>query len=242
MLECEIYPIWNTGSKNKKTNVLKDYKKATHKIITKKVVRLVNGNFTNNDIWVTVGYTDENQPTNKEQAKKDVINYLRRLQRWLDKNNKQKLKYVYVTEISKTGRYHHHIVMSFPNRDVAEQKWGKGEYPQARRLKTNDYGLSGLAGYISKQLDDTGKGAKSYGYSLNLYKPWEKATVNDFKMSNRKNEKIARGEIDARAYFEKQYPNYTFLEVEILYSDFISGCYVYAKMKKKEVINKRKNC
>lgn len=234
MLESEGFPIWGTGKKN----VVEELKRSrpeqqnlNNKNIRKKIVRLLNGNFTNSDIWITVGYRNGALPPTEEQARKDVVNYIRRLQRYCQKNDLPKLKYVYVTEFSQDTRVHHHIVMNFPDRDAAERLWKKGQYPQARRLMPNDYGLEGLARYISKDP----KGSKSYGYSLNLYKSWEKphARTADSKLSRRKAERIALGEISPKEYYEKLYLGYEFLDLEVRYSNYVSGCYLYARMRKK---------
>jgi hypothetical protein len=242
MLESESYPLWNTA-KAKELEAAKavtrpEQKSLNTKNVRKKVVRLLNGNFTEDDIWITVGYRDGALPPTEEQAHKDVINYIRRLQRYCQKRNLPKLKYVYVTEFSEDTRVHHHIVMNFPDRDTAEKLWKKGKYPQARRLMPNDYGLEGLARYISKDP----KGSKSYGYSLNLYKSWEKphAKTADSKMTRAKAEKIATGKMDAKAFYEKLYKGFEFLDLEVRYSDYVSGCYLYARLRKKPEPKKSK--
>jgi hypothetical protein len=241
ILESESYPIWATGKKA----VVEEFKRSrpeqqnlNNKNVRKKIVRLLNGNFTEDDIWITVGYRDGVLPPTEEQARKDVVNYIRRLQRYCQKNGLPKLKYVYVTEFSEDTRVHHHIVMSFPDRDVAEKLWKKGKYPQARRLMPNDYGLEGLARYISKDP----KGSKSYGYSLNLFKSWEKphARTADSKITRKKAERLASGEIEPKAFYEKLYKGYEFLDLEVRYSEFVSGCYLYARMRRKPEPKKKR--
>lgn len=235
MLESEAYPLWKTA-KPAAIATAKELKRATraeqrnlnNKNVRKKIVRLLNGNFTDQDIWITVGYRNSELPKTEAQAHKDVVNYIRRVQRHCEKNNLPKLKYVYVTEYSEGIRVHHHIVMNIADRDIAEKKWTKGEYPQARRLMPNDYGLEGLARYISKDP----KGSKSYGYSLNLYKSWEHAKKADSRMTRAKAEKIAGNTINPKTFYEKLYKGYEFLDLEVKRSDFVSGCYLYARMRK----------
>lgn len=243
ILESEGYPIWDTRPKNLLPSIakLKKTSSAVQKSLNqkntrKKIVRLINSNFTSNDIWITVGYVDADLPADEKAAKRDVINYLRRLQRYCANNNLPKLKYLYITEFSndpkRKVRVHHHIVMNFQDRDLAEKMWKKGKYPQARRLSTNDYGLEGLARYISKDP----KGSKSYGYSINLHKSWVKphAKTADRKLSRRRASLIAMDFEKAKEFYEKTYPDYKFLDLEVRYSDFCSGCYLYCRMKKKE--------
>ena len=86
MLESEIYPIWNTSKKR-----IGDKEKANkqiqanlnHKNLRKRIVRLINGNFGEKDIWITVGYRNNTSPISIEAAKRDVINYIRRIKRYM---------------------------------------------------------------------------------------------------------------------------------------------------------------
>lgn len=243
MLESEIYPIWNTSKKNIRTMIdeiskydLAAQKKQKLKNIRKKLVRLVNGNFTQRDIWITIGYRNKEEPATLEEAKKDVINFIRRLQRYCKKMGWQKLKYIYVTEGAPgpdCKRIHHHLILNFPNRDIAEKKWTKGEFPQARRLQPNDYGLEGLARYISKEAAEkdieTSK-PKSFGYSLNLYKSWEHATIANSRITKAKAIKIATRVIDPKEFFEKMYKGYVYKEMTTSKSDNLPGVYIYTKM------------
>jgi uncharacterized protein (DUF1330 family) len=116
----------------------------------KLVMRLVNANFTSNDMWATLDYKTAYTPQSEEKAYKNIKNYIRRLKRHTKKHGLAELKYIYVTEWvqnSKTGKIHahHHIVMNFPDRDKAEEIWKVGFRPQTRRLQPDDYGLNGLA-------------------------------------------------------------------------------------------------
>lgn len=249
MLECEIYPVFKGGRVSGKSKARGCTSAAQKKLndinLRKRVVRLVNANFDEKDIWITVGYRNGRVPANMAEARRDVTNYIRRLQREAEKQNFDELKYVYVTEFDENKQMHHHIVTNFPDRDIAEKKWGHGEYPQARRLKPNDFGLEGLARYIAK---DLGKSKKSYGYSLNLYKSWQHAVVADDIVTTREVERIACESIDVKALFERFYKGYKLNEVESYYSEneLLSGCFVYARMRKNTSIlqstaNKLKN-
>lgn len=239
ILESESYPIWDISKRKLKEKLKKDIKrkeiekKQRIKNAKKNMVRLINANFNRTDMWITVGYKNGAEPKNLEEAKKNVVNYIRRLKR-ISKKNNYDLKYVYVTERSKKGRYHHHIVTNFIDRDIAEEKWTLGEYPQSRRLKPNDFEFTGLAMYISKDIGNYEENKKSYGYSTNLIKTWQKPYMkkSDYKLSRRKAEKLSKYIIDPKEYYEKLYKGYRFLELEIRYSDYVSGCYLYAKMVK----------
>lgn len=233
IVESEIYPIWNTNQKGKlkKFNESRpEQKNLDEKNRRKKITRLLNGNFTEEDTYMTLKYSKENRPKDEKQAKKDIQNYIRVLQRHCEKNGLPKLNYIYVTEIGAKGAVHHHIVMNFCDREFAESKWTKEKYPKAVRLKPTNEGLEDLGNYLSKDL----KGSKSYGYSLGLYKPWEYAKIADSKVSKRQAEKIATGKTEPKTFFEdKLYrdKDYAFRDVEVKVSPFVSGCYIYARMK-----------
>jgi hypothetical protein len=230
MLECEIYPIWKTSKKSIRDKTRKESRKAqrnlNNKNAVKRVIRLINTNFNNNGIWGTFTYSDDKLPNDENQAKKDMQNYIRRLKRYIEKENLEPLKYIYVTEYSERKRVHHHIVMNFNNRDIAEKLWKNGGRTQTRRLQPDDYGLEGMARYITKQKRDS----KRYACSRNLEKP--KVYEAYSKFTKRRAERIAHDENGAKEIFEKMYPKYIFKDIDIKYSEFVSGCYIYARLRK----------
>lgn len=251
MLEVEVYPIWREpvpGEKRAKR--VRELRKAQSNLNDKNskkyLVRLINTNFTKNDIWITLTYQDGRLPADIEQAKKDVTNYIRRLKRHIKKHNLPELKYVYVTEYrdadgKRKKRVHHHMVINFPDRDVAEELWNGGGRTQTRRLQPDDFGLEGLARYIAKDKSETT--IKRYTPSRNLKQPT--ITVADSKITRRRAEKIATEENMAHETFEKLYPNYHFNDMQVRYSPYVSGAYIYVRMKriapKKERRRKRQD-
>lgn len=241
LLESEIYPVWDTRKKRTKEQAEQDKDvllKVRLRNIQRNLVRLVNGNFCRLNIWITLGYRGTEQPACIEDVKKDVRNYIKRLKRYAEKMGWPDLKYIYVIEGDGANkRFHVHMIMNFRDRDIAEKKWGKGKYPQARRLQPNDYGFTGLAMYITKETvkneeDDTKP--KAYGYSLGLFKSWQHATISDSKMTKSRAEKIAREEINLKDFFEKLYPGYDYKDTEINISGHVSGWYIYTRMRKRE--------
>lgn len=235
MLECEIYPIWKTSKSKIRKDKLNPTKKAqknlNDKNTKKNIIRLINANFTREDMWATFTYDNVHLPHDPEDAKKDMQNYIRRLKRYIKRNDLPDLKYIYVTEYEddeKKGkkRVHHHVVMNFRDRDIAEKIWDKGGRTHSRRLQPDDYGLEGLARYITKDP----RSSKRYTPSRNLEKP--KITIADSKMTKRKAEKIARDINDSHTVFEKMYQSYSFKDIEVNYSNFVSGAYLYVRMKK----------
>lgn len=244
MLECEIYPLWITNKRGKRKDKMNStrlaQKNLNDKNTKKHIIRLTNTNFTSEDIWATFTYDKEHLPEDDDQANKNMQNYLRRVKRYIKKNDLPDLKYIYVTEYEddeKKGkkRVHHHIVMNLRDRDAAEKIWDKGGRTHSRRLQPDDYGLEGLARYITKDF----KSSKRYTTSKNLIKPT--VSIADSKMTRKKAEKIAKKPDMANDIFQKLYPNYQFKDLSIKYSDFVSGAYLYVRMRKsKPMIHKGK--
>ena len=197
----------------------------------KKFIRKINANFTEEDLCVTLTYSNGFVP-DEEQARRDIRNYLRRVREYRRKNGLPELKYAYVIEFGgKDGRrkrVHHHVIMSGMDRDKAEALWNGRGYANARRLQPDDYGLEALARYMTKEPN----GGKRWAASKNLVDP--KITEADTKISRRKVEQMAEDfEAKPAAIFAALFPEYSFNECAVRYSDFVAGAYIYAKLHRK---------
>lgn len=238
MLEVEIYPlpITHKGKRAKKENEAKvSQSNLNDKNAKKHLIRLVNTNFTKQDIWITLTYNPGRLPADLDQAKKDMANYVRRLKRYCKKHNLPDLKYIYVTEYQdgssrKKKRVHHHMICNFADRDVAETIWNGGGRTQTRRLQPDDFGLEGLTRYISKEKPENNQ--KRYSISRNLKQPI--ITIADSKVTRRRAERIATEQIDAQETFEKMYKKYSFKDISVKYSAVTVGAYIYVRMKRYE--------
>ncbi len=233
LIEIEIFPIWDTKNLNRgKKERLSSEKqiRQNEKNRRKNVIRLVHCNFKAGDLWITLGYAAGKEPIDEERAYKNITNYIKCLQRAAKKKG-ETLKYIYVTEKSSKGRYHHHLLCNFSDRDVAESKWKFGKYPQARRITEENGSLEGLANYLCKEIKEE-KNKKSYGASQNLKKP--KITVADNAVKKGRIAKIAQNENDLMEYAVREYDGASFLSSKVLYSDYCDGAYVYLKLIKRE--------
>lgn len=239
IVECEIYPVYerrrDIPRRQKKFESKKSQQNLNDKNAIKKFVRLVNTNFSKNDLVITLSYENKYLPTYK-QAKRDITNYIRRIKRHREKHGLEKLKYVYVIEWvdeeeqhkSKKVRVHHHIIINKMDRDVAEEKWGKGRV-QAKRLQPDQFGLEGIARYMLKQP----KGDKRWSASRNLKKPTIYKSVS--RLSKRKAERMAMSPDDMPELYEKLYKDkYRYLDHKSFYSDITEGFYLYSRMRKRE--------
>lgn len=242
VLECEIYPVWNTHSSLRRARHFKSrdaQKRLNQKNAIKNIIRLANTNFTDNDIWGTFTYETKRLPKTVEDAQKEFTKFIRRLKYYAQKNNFPNLKYIYTTEFEndeKKGkkRVHHHIVINFPDRDVAEKLWRNGARTQTRRLQADESGYEGLIRYITKDP----KGSKQYITSKNLEKP--QITIADCKFTRHKVNKIITGNLSAYTVFETMYNDkYKLVEHYYKTSEYVSGAYIYAKLA--QIKEKRRN-
>lgn len=239
LLDLEIFPIWNTASEEKAARKAKKRNPKAQEALNernarKRLDRLVNENFNAGDIKLDLTYDDEHLPT-YEQAYRDITNYFRRVKRYRKKHGLGEMKYYYRIEyadeegVEKRG--HHHVIMSGMDRDDAEKLWGKGRANADRIQPDSNGSISGAAIYLVK----TGKRAKGkhrWAGSKNLKQPG--MTVADTKLSRRRAYKLAQ-EADAfgKDLFENFYPGYAFTEVEVKYSEFVAGVYIYARMRRR---------
>lgn len=236
IIECEIYPIWSTSQSSRVQKAKESreaQKKLNEKNAVKKVIRLLNANFTDNDIWGTFTYEPAKRPNTIEEAQKEMSKFIRRLKYQCTKLGYDPLKYVYVTEVvddeeKNKHHVHHHIVMNFPDRDLAESLWKNGARTQTRRLQADESGYEGMARYIMK----APQGSKRYVCSRNLIQP--KITIADYKFSRARVNKLINNEISPSEVFEGMYEGYEFIEMKTMLSDYVSGAYVYAKLSAKK--------
>lgn len=139
-------------------------------------------------------------------------------------------------------RPHVHMILSGGlERDAIEHLWGRG-WANCRQLQPDRYtGLEALSRYMVKSwkgsaLGDEAErpegypGKRWYG-SRNLTKP--KVTVSDWRMSRgrvaKAVEEIAEG---PGSVFNWAYPGYELVDFEVRSSEFVSGVYLYARMRK----------
>lgn len=236
-LEVEVYPEFTRKQKNEipsaalKKRQRQAQKNLNEKNSRKKCERVINENFGDDDLWATFTYTDEQMPASMEVAQKNMQNYIRKLNYHRKKQGKENARYVYVTECSEKGRWHHHIVLDGDiDMDTVEKLWTKGDRNEVRRLDKDENGLSGMANYITKE--KKGKGQKTWTPSKNLQKPSER--VNHYKFRQKDVNEVAKNANDLKPMLEKWYAKdgYTFTDAEIRFNDFNGRFYIYARMRK----------
>ncbi|SNR85679.1 hypothetical protein SAMN05446037_100143 [Anaerovirgula multivorans] len=239
ILEVEIFPISlrqkkQPRAKKKKLTVPKQ-KRLNDKNSKKHLIRLINTNFTDEDLAIHLSYRDEDLPENEEEARKDIKNFFRRAKYHIKRNGLPALKYIAVIEYreekegGETARLHHHIVMSGGiDRDKVEELWGKG-WANTKRLQADEYGYEALARYISKDP----RGSKRWTQSKNLKQP--KVEVSDSRYKSKKKiEEIAKAPED-REFFSKKYPGYILNSCKVEVNEITAGTHIYIKMRKLQI-------
>ncbi|WP_245987913.1 rolling circle replication-associated protein [Cohnella lupini] len=240
--KTQNHPIRRGRGEKKKVSAPKQ-RNLNDKNAKRYFTQLVNTNFGEGDLHVTVTYAE--LPETIEAAEKEASNYLRRIAHKRKREGLPPIKYVLVTEYStgKEGdrpvRIHHHIIMSGGlERDAIEDLWRRpkkkgqklGErigFSNADRLKPNDYGLEALSRYLTKEP----AGKKRWSSSQNLERP--EYRTNDSKYTRRQVERIVRDELDNQAFWRKQYPEWDLTECKPAYSE-ITGWAIYLKLRRSE--------
>lgn len=194
-LEVEIYPQFTRKEKDKiPAEGLRKKNRDSQRDLNdrnsrKECERRINANFTDADIWGTFTYRPEEVPGSWEEAQKNMQNFIRKLNYHRKKLGLGPAKYIYVTELSPKGRFHHHFVTGGDvPMDLVESLWTKGDRNELRRIDRDENGLGGMAHYITKE-SPQGKGKKRWMASKGLKKPDVKVT--HYKITSRDVAKMA---------------------------------------------------
>lgn len=114
-LEIDIFPVFEKqrGRSRKRKPTSEVQKRLNQHNAERKLIRLLNTNFTKRDIRFDLTYDKDHLPDSPKDAQRQMQNFIRRVKRYRQKHDLPELKYVAVTEVGeKSGRIHHHIVMS----------------------------------------------------------------------------------------------------------------------------------
>ena len=230
LVEDEIFPVFQypkdvPRTKEKKTR--KAQGNLNDKNARKYFARLVCANFKSGDYWCTFGYSSN--PKTWEEAEKAIKNYIGRLNYRRKKLGLPNAKYIYITELGSKGRVHHHVIMdSLLSRDMVEDVWKHGKRNQVRRLEEDDFALTGLATYLSKDP----KGRKRWKSSRGLKKP--KITESYTKFRKRRVLRMVKDQGRIERELKKEYPKLKYLDAEVRWNGINGLYYIYARMARRE--------
>ena len=233
-LEVNIFPVFKTqkgrGKKAKPTSEVQA--KLNEHNAEQKLIRILNANFTSDDLEIHLTYSDENLPETPAEVKRDAQNFLRRVKRLREKRGLSELKYVIVPSGGINGtRFHLHITMNGGvDRSTLEELWGYG-YANSKRLQFNENGVEGLARYVARQFT-AHKGelpfGKRWSASRNLVIPPPRD--RDGRISQKKAKELAIVNSGNREYFEQLYEGYQLSEVRPFFNEVNGGYYLHVKL------------
>lgn len=245
-LEVDIFPVFEkqTGRGPRRQPTSEVQARLNEHNAEQKLIRLLNANFTPEDIEIHLTYSDENLPETPEEVKRDAQNFLRRVKRLREREGLDDLKYVVVPSGGFEGtRFHLHITMNGGiDRNVLEELWGYG-YANSRKLQFNENGVEGLARYVARQFT-AHKGelpfGKRWSASRNLVIP--PPHDRDGRLSQKKVKALATVDVERNAPFEELYEGYRLSEVRPFYNEINGGYYLCIKMYREgsRLSNKRK--
>lgn len=249
--EVEIYPQFTNMNEvpSEGRNIKKDNDKAQRNLNDKNarkyVERLINENFTDNDLWITLTYDDEHLPPDGDidAAIKNMQRFIRRVNYQRKKRGLQNAKYVYVTEYNRSEeiRWHHHIVMDGQMKmDAVEACWKQSSRNEIRKLKKDENGLSGMANYIVKEKQRV-KSEKRWNSSQGLKEPDIRVvhskrptkSQGSYKKIATYVEEMRKGHEKIKEQMKKWYPDFDFKDAAVYYNDFNSMFYIHARMRKR---------
>lgn len=234
LLESQVYPAFKDKKDMpvtaKKRETRPSQRNLNDKNARRYLIRLANINFGKGDIWATFGWNDDCLPGDEERARKDITNFIKRINRRRKKDGLDNAKYIYILAFDGYKRPHFHILLSEDgmDRDELEELWGKCDRPNTRRIKPDDdFLITGLATYISQNPH----GTKRWCPSKNLKKP-DKPTRSYSKFKKGNVERMARDHEELKSQMEKAYPGFEFLDAEVKYNGINAAFYIYARMVK----------
>lgn len=251
-----------SDDKLKRSKLLARYFKYNNKRRIQEFEQLVHANFEKGDFHITCTYEtqDPDRPDlfeyrDREQARREIRNYINRIKYLLRKRGCDLSQFRWICcTVTKEGspdslhpipdRHHHHMLIhGIPEelRNDIERLWKFG-YCNADRLQDSAKGFSDMAGYIARQEGSyNGETAgKSFTTSKNIIRPTVK--TSDRAISRRRASQIAADlRFAGREILEGIYKDYRLLEdVRTDTSTFVAGAYIYAKLRKKQAIQKRR--
>ena len=243
-IDAEVFPVFGRNQRGDlrraKSQITREAKqRANDERSTLHMIQLVEGNFSEKDISITLSY--EGTPPEPERVDKYIRNFIARVKRARKKAGLDELKYIYAIggdEMPAAGysgkRPHVHMILSGGiSRDELEAIWGKGR-ANADRLQPRDDGLGGIAVYFTRQKQDRPerKGVRKWRGSRNLKQPVKRS--RDARMPNSRVKRIAKDfRNEAKDVMERLYPGYKLQDCQVRYSDMVDGVYIRCVLRRR---------
>lgn len=87
---------------------------------------LMNANFQDGDLLVTLDYKKERRPEDSIRMNKDFTNFYNRLKRKLKKAGLPPPRYIRVVEVGSKGARHHHMLLPYIDLQILRSCWPEG--------------------------------------------------------------------------------------------------------------------
>lgn len=203
-----------------------------------RMIRLAETNFGDGDFKVDLTFEGVKLPK-LDEVQREMTRYIKRINYARKVRGIENAKYIYVVEGweegSKQKRLHAHMIIDgVLDAETLRAIWGRGRV-RVDPLDVDGYGgLKRLASYMAKDP----RGRKRWKSSKNLKKPV--TTVADRKVSANKAQMIAEDVAGRSAALEKLYPGYVVEETEVRTNPYITGCYIYATLRRKRSADEKK--
>ena len=91
-----------------------------------KLTWLMNENFSDGDLLVTLDYQKKNRPADSVQMNRDFTNFYDRLKRALRRAGEPPPKYIRVLEVGSKGARHHHMLLPKIDLEILRKCWTVG--------------------------------------------------------------------------------------------------------------------
>lgn len=162
---------------------------------TQMLTWLLNENFRDGDLLVTLDYKKELRPKDSDRMHKDFKNFYDRMNRRLKKMGLPHPKYIRVIERGSKGAVHHHIVMQEVPLSVLRECWTAG-WVNIKPLYT-DGNYRGIAEYFmkysKKTMETAGIEAKKHWYPSKGLKQPKKGKPREIRSREIGQIKIPKG-------------------------------------------------
>lgn len=266
LLEVEFYPVFSDGRKipsrapkSKKTT--EEQAKCNRNRAIKNLVRYVNANFDNTDVFMSPTYIPECAPQSEEEARRNIQNYFRRVktkrvselkhtEKMLSlspydeklkikrKKLREPLRYIYVIEkqVYKSGPYRgkmnfHYHIFMTGGLD---RDIMEEMWRGGIRVNTNRFQPERFGvEAAARYCSKDPQGSKSFSGSRNLKRPTVSKVI-DGKITPRGVEKLAKERSDDREYWEKRHKGYKFIRCFSRYNNYNGNFYISVIMYKTE--------
>ena len=226
-LDVEYYPVDLTRKytlRQRRGRSREQQQAANRRRARRKFIRKVIHNFERGDLLLTLDYREA--PA-LEQAKRELRNYIIRVNEWRRNRGMARAKYMYAiewtTKEGRAARLHIHMIMDAMDRDAVEELW-EGGRANSKRAQQD---LAAWAAYMTKAKESCRGCSKG-----NLREPEERR--RDRAIRRRLVERLARNWEEARSYLEEKYPGYVVLDMETRENEFVAGVYLSATMRRRE--------